>query len=148
MPARTAAIEPADIAESTASVAVLPVQTSGIDADRALGDALFEDLTTTLAGVVGLRVQSATVVSLQVAKEPDQATLGNRLGARFLIEGRLVRVLDGIRIHVRIFESTSGATCWAHRHLSSDACLFADLSSIVGRVIDGAGRSDGHPSQG
>ena len=119
-------------------VAVLPFKYSGSDADlTALAEGLSEDIVTGLSRFSYLRV-IARSSTLQYATEAvDVRVVGEKLGARYVMEGSLRRAGKKLRLAVQLVDTDSGAHLWAEAYdRDFDAeDLFVLQDELVPRIV-------------
>lgn len=70
--------------------------------------AVSEALAGRLAGFPGLRVLGPAT-----SRSADAAQLGRQLGARFVVQGSVLRVGDSMRLSARVTDAESGEIIWA-----------------------------------
>ena len=119
-------------------MAVLPFKYTGGDADlTALAEGLSEDIVTGLSRFSYLRV-IARSSTLQYATEAvDVRVVGEKLGARYVMEGSLRRAGKKLRLAVQLVDTDSGAHLWAEAYdRDFDAeDLFALQDELVPRIV-------------
>src|SRR4051794_40978820 len=99
------------------SVAVLRfANLSGDSSQDYFADGIVEDIITGLSRITGLSVVGSTSSLLFEAGAGDLASIGRKLGCRYLVQGS-VRKADGrIRITARLVEADTGVALWAERY--------------------------------
>src|SRR5690349_13566134 len=99
------------------SVAVLRfANLSGDPSQDYFADGIVEDIITGLSRISGLSVVGSTSSLLFDAGAPDLASIGRKLGCRYLVQGSVRRADDRIRITARLVQSDTGAALWAERY--------------------------------
>ena len=99
------------------SIAVLRfANLSGDPAQDYFADGIVEDIITGLSRISGLSVVGSTSSLLFDAGAPDLASIGRKLGCRYLVQGSVRRADDRIRITARLVQSDTGAALWAERY--------------------------------
>jgi adenylate cyclase len=120
------------------SIAVLPFQTLGGDADQDyLADGLVESITTGLSLVRSFFVisrNSAFTFKNRVANAID---IGRELGVGYLLEGSVQRAGERIRITAQLIETGTGAHIWAKHYDGTTQDLF-DLQDRITESVVGA----------
>jgi adenylate cyclase len=108
------------------SVAVLPfANLSGDSSQDYFADGITEDLITDLSKLSGLDVISRNSVFAYKGKSPALADVGRDLGVRFIVEGRVRRTGDQIRLNVQLIDVATGGNLWADRFDRDMAGVFA-----------------------
>ncbi len=119
-------------------VAVLPFKFTGNDHDlEALADGLSEDIVTGLSRFSYLRVISRSATSRYADAKSGVRTVGEELGARYVMDGSLRRAGIKLRIAVQLVDTVSGAHLWAQaydRDFIPDE-LFALQDDLVPRIV-------------
>jgi len=98
------------------SLAVLPfTNRSGEKADDVFADGMVEDIVSALSVNGGLKViaRSATIVYRESVS--DMRTVGQELGARYLLEGNVRRVGASLRVTAQLIEAQAGAVLWSQK---------------------------------
>lgn len=122
--------QPTDAADPRAaadkpSIAVLPfLNLSGDRKQDILGDGLAEDLTTALSRFRWLFVISRNSAFRYKGELPDVRDVGRDLGARYVVEGSVLRGDDKVRVTAQLIETASGNHVWAQRYDRAAADLF------------------------
>ena len=125
------------------SLAILPfVSRSGDPDDDALGDAISEDITASLALGRGLRVLSHGIIAGYAGKAIDVRRIGADHGVEYVLEGNIRRMGKTLRVTAQLVDGHSGAILWTQkfdRH-SADPMdvhddLVDDISSHLGVQI-------------
>lgn len=99
------------------SVAVLRfANLSGDSSQDYFADGIVEDIITGLSRITGLSVVGATSSLLFEAGSGDLASIGRKLGCRYLVLGSVRKADNRIRITARLVESDTGAALWAERY--------------------------------
>jgi DNA-binding winged helix-turn-helix (wHTH) protein/TolB-like protein len=105
------------------TVAVTPFETHADDAEHAyLARGIAADLTTDMSGISGLRM-----ISVSTPGEPPPV--------RYLVSGSLHRTAAGLRINVRLADTSSGQVLWAERYERPARDLVMVEEEIVGRLM-------------
>ena len=130
-------------AEGAFWVAVLPFKYTGASADlTALAEGLSEGVVTGLSRFSYLRVISRSSTQRYSGEAVDVRSIGNELGARYVMEGSLRQAGARMRLAVQLVDAVSGVHLWAEtydRPFSPDAVfeLQDDLvPPIVSTVAD------------
>jgi TolB-like protein/class 3 adenylate cyclase/Flp pilus assembly protein TadD len=108
------------------SVAVLPfTNLSGDPSQDYFADGITEDLITELSKLSGLDVISRNSVFAYKGKSPALADVGRDLGVRFIVDGRVRRTGDQLRLNVQLIDVATGGNLWADRFDRGMAGVFA-----------------------
>lgn len=128
------------------SIAVLPfANLSGDENQQYLSDGITEDIITELA-----RFRSLTVIARNSSfqfRGPalDSADVHRKLGARYLVEGSVRRVVDRVRITTQLIDAASGINLWAQRYdraLDDIFTLQDEVATLIATTVQGAAEAD------
>jgi len=124
-------------------IAALPFKYRGSDSDlEALAEGLSEDIVTGLARFSYLKVIARSSTLRYTAESNDARTIGQQLGARYLLEGSLRQAASMLRLSVQLIDSATGAHLWAEtydrQYKPEDIFQLQDdlVSRIVSTVAD------------
>jgi adenylate cyclase len=118
-----------------ASIVVLPfANASGDPKDEELAAALTEDVTVALAEISGAYVIARSTAQTMESRRLPLSRLGSEIGVRYVLEGNIRRLPDGLELNVQLSEAASGASSWI-RQLKSSAAESSDLRSQVSRTL-------------
>ena len=97
-------------------VAVLPFE-PGSQAEEAqvFAEGLNDELTTRLAGIEGFRVIARTSAKL-FHDAADPVTEARKYGVDALVEGRIARTDDAVRVSVRLVDASKGYQLWGESY--------------------------------
>ena len=110
-PASSVVVLPTGVVVDGGSVALLPF-TSGADADT-LATGLETDVAAALRGVPGLYVVSGMATApYAAALDLSAAEVGSQLGARGLVDARVLRTGARVHITVQLRDARSGTVVW------------------------------------
>jgi TolB-like protein/lipoprotein NlpI len=108
--------QPAASTDGISIVAVLPIISRGGAEDLTfLAEDLTEDITRELAQNSLLEVVASGRMAAWRGKSPDYDTIRKQLGARYLVESRLQRSGDTIRLAVQIVDAEASKTIGSKR---------------------------------
>jgi serine/threonine-protein kinase len=93
-----------------------------------------EEFITSLSRLRDLKVISRTSSFQFKGKTDDSKTIGEKLGVYYLLEGRVQKSADRVRISVELIKSGDGATLWAESYDRDLNDIFAVQSEIAGAV--------------
>ncbi len=139
---RTASTQPsatdaAKLDDPRPSIAVLPFENRSASADDAyFADGIQDDILTQLTKVPSLRVIASTSVEQLRGSALSTQEIGQRLGVAKLLQGRVQREGDRVRINVALVDAASGSQDWAERYDRSltGANILAIQSGIAATV--------------
>jgi TolB-like protein/Tfp pilus assembly protein PilF len=96
------------------AVAVLPFSIAGTAEDTVFfADGIHDDLLTTLANISSLKVISRTSVMQYRDTARNMRQIARELGALNILEGRVQRAGDNVRINVQLIDATTDEHIWA-----------------------------------
>jgi TolB-like protein/Tfp pilus assembly protein PilF len=121
-----------------ASIAVLPFS-NGQDPDHDyFSDGLTEDLITSLGRFRGLFVIARDSTFVYKGKQVSPQQVGRELGVRYLLEGRVRRERDNVRITTRLIDAATGGQIWGEsydRALSKISTVQDDVTQNIVRSL-------------
>jgi len=133
--ARSAMAGPAD---SEPSIAILPFENRGGDADDLyLADGISEEVTTELSGYRWLKVIARSTSFTYRDEAGDTRTLQRELGVRYVLRGNVRRQGTRIRVNAQLAEASTARQVWAQRYDAELDDLF-DLQTEIARSVAGA----------
>jgi serine/threonine-protein kinase len=102
-------------ASAPTSLAVLPFEAVGGDTANAyFGDGIADEIATALSKAAGLRVASPTsVAAFRATHRAGVRELGRQLGVSTVLEGRVRRAGDRMRLTVQLTSVADGLTLWS-----------------------------------
>lgn len=118
------------------SIAVLPFE--NLDPDESqqyFSDGITEDLITDLSKVPGLLVVARNSVFAYQGSAEAEPTIGQALGARYLLKGSVRRERDRVRINVRLVDATQGRNLWAERYDQKLTSLFEIQDRLAASIV-------------
>src|SRR5919107_6045098 len=126
--------------EST-SLAVLPLKildppAGGDTGSDYLGVGLADALITRLGGVRRFALRPTSSVVRYGAQDADPLTAGRELGVSYVLEGRVRRVGERIRVTVQLLDVRAGSTVWAGQFDESASDVLQLEDSISGHVAE------------
>ena len=116
-------------------VAVLPFVAvpTGDVALSAIAEHMSEDLTNLLSQINVLQVASRQAVGQQwVAQVPNVASLGAKLGVRYLLSGSIAALDEKLNVNVALIDARTGAHVWS-RQFSEDRGQWPSVQEEVAR---------------
>jgi adenylate cyclase len=130
-----AAAEPTELPPR--SIAVLPLQNlSDRTEDRFFTDGMHDEILTQLSRIGALKVISRTSTVEYRASPKNARVIGQELGARYLLEGGVLRVGDQVRMNFQLIDAQEDEHIWAE---SFDTALSVEnllaIQSQVARQV-------------
>ena len=115
--------------DMTPAVAVLPFQGIGVEAAQAeFGEGLTEDLIVALSAETGLRV-----VASDVSGNPRE--VGERLHVAYVLDGRVRRSGETLRITAQLSETSSGFHVWGGRYDRMPADVLVVQEEVAAKIV-------------
>ena len=119
------------------SIAVLPLTDRTGQDDGYFIDGLTQDIIEEL----GRQPQVSVVAPAAIFGYRDvpisDRSLGEELGARFLVRGDISRSGEEIALNLRMIDTNSGSELWAQRFTGSNAQFFNIKEQIIGSILTG-----------
>jgi TolB-like protein/Tfp pilus assembly protein PilF len=126
------------------SIAVIPFENlSGDTAQTYLADGLTEELLVALSRVPGLRVAARTSCFAFRGAHIDVRTIGDRLGARHVVEGSTRLTGDRLRLSVRLIDAETGYALWTEMYERSMDDIFAVQAQVAREIVSRLPRAGG-----
>ncbi len=124
------------------SLAVLPFDAIGGDTANAyFGDGIADEIATALGKAGGLRVASRTSAATYLAShDVDVRELGRRLGVSTVLEGRVRRAGDRMRLTVQLTSVADGMALWTDVYEREVKDVFR-VQDEIARSVAGALRA-------
>lgn len=128
---------PAELgAGAIGSLAVLPFRDDGEDSDlEYLSAGLTDGLVDRLARLPNLRVLARSAV-LPFAEQASLRKIGEELGVRALVAGRIRSQADGLVIEVELVDAGDGARLWGQRYRCSSRELLPTEERIARELAE------------
>ena len=103
--------------ETINSVAVLPLINASTDQDMEyLSDGITESIINSLSQVPKLRVMARGTVFRYKRQEVDPREVGNALGVRAVLAGRVLQVGDLVVIRTELVDTANGSQLWGEQY--------------------------------
>jgi TolB-like protein/Tfp pilus assembly protein PilF len=124
---------PLTVAIESKSIAVLPFENlSEEKANAYFADGMQDEILINLARIADLKVISRTsVMQYKTDAQRNLREIGQQLGVAFLLEGRVQRVTNRVRVNAQLIDSRSEASVWAQTYDRDLADVFAIQSEIA-----------------
>ena len=117
------------------SIAILPFTNRSTErADEVFAGGMGEDIASALSLGRGLKVISQSATAAYRKNTSDLRTIGQELGAKYILEGNVRRVGTSLRVTAQLVEAETGAILWTQkfdRPLAELAELQEELVSEV-----------------
>jgi len=125
-------------ADDRASVAILPLETSGTSVeDEYLSEGLTEEITDRLETVHGLKVISPSSVVALKGRKLTVRQVADTLGVRHVLDGTLERSGGRLEARVQLIDASNGKVVWQQTYrLGADQVL--QLQDVIARQVAGA----------
>ena len=122
------------VARDQPSVAIMPFDNLGAEADAYFADGVVEEITSALS-----RIRDFFVIARQSAftykgKFVDVKEVGRELGVDYVIEGTVRRAGDRLRISVQLVDTGTRAQLWSDRYEGSTSEIFEFQDRIAVQV--------------
>ncbi len=119
------------------SVAVLPFENLGGDPDAEyLSDGIAENIRSSLSQLAGLKVMSSGSVSRYKGQEPDPQAVGQELGVRAVLTGRIVQRGSNLLISTELVDVEDNSQIWGEQYSRSLAEIFSVQEEISRAIAD------------
>jgi TolB-like protein/DNA-binding winged helix-turn-helix (wHTH) protein len=127
---------PAKVAE-VKSIAVLPFENLGSEADdEYLGVGIADALITKLSNIRRVVVRPTNAVVNYAKAKPSLVSIGGALKVDALLDGRVQRSADRIRVTVQLVRAGDGVPLWADTFEDRSENIFAVQDSIALKVTE------------
>jgi adenylate cyclase len=128
-------LRPAGPAGAQPSIAVLPFDNLSADPEQGyLADGFADDIITELARNKELAVLARNTSFSFKGKGLRAEEIARELGVRYVLEGSLRRIGDGLRLTVQLVEGSDGRHVWAERYDIAARDIAATQDEIARRV--------------
>src|SRR5437868_13165050 len=129
---------PRAVAIESKSIAVLPFENlSEEKANAYFADGMQDEILINLARIADLKVISRTsVMQYKADAQRNLREIGQQLGVAFLLEGRVQRAANRVRVNAQLIDSRNGANVWAQTYDRDLADVFAIQSEIAKTIAE------------
>src|SRR5205809_2736251 len=129
---------PLAVAIESKSIAVLPFENlSEEKANAYFADGMQDEILINLARIADLKVISRTsVMQYKTDAQRNLREIGQQLGVAFLLEGRVQRAANRVRVNAQLIDSHSEANVWAQTYDRDLADVFAIQSEIAKAIAE------------
>ncbi len=131
---RARTVQPKVAARGPRSIAVLPFQTLGAQADDLTGAGMADALTARLSNVRQIAVRPTSAVVKYEGHGVDTVAAGRALGVDAVVEGTVQRAGDRVRVTVQLVGVGDGQPVWAESFDERFTDIFALQDSISAQV--------------
>lgn len=123
--------------DSISTLAIMPFTNFGSDESNEFYSAgVHEDIINKLAGLKNLKVISRTSVMNYQNSAEDLKAIGKRLGARYIVEGSLMRMNDQVKVRARLFDASKDQSLWSEEYDGKLEDVFGMQSTIAQRIAN------------
>lgn len=123
--------------QNVASLAVMPFENGSGDPDAEyLSDGIAASLITSLARLPKLRVMAQTTVFRYKGRPIDAQVVGNELGVRAILTGRMIQRLNSLIIATELVDVASGAQLWGGQYDHKLDDIFALQEQIASEISE------------
>src|SRR5947208_15687485 len=129
---------PRAVAIESKSIAVLPFENlSEEKANAYFADGMQDEILINLARISELKVISLTsVMQYKTDAHRNLREICQQLGVAFLLEGRVQRAANRVRVNAQLIDSRNGANVWAQTYDRDLADVFAIQSEIAKTIAE------------
>jgi eukaryotic-like serine/threonine-protein kinase len=118
------------------SIAVLPlVNSSGDPNTEYLSDGITESLIDSLSQVPKLRVMSPATIFTYKGREVDPREVGHNLHVAAVLQGKVTKFGDALRIRVDLVNSNDGAELWGEEYNPKMADILGTQTDISREIV-------------
>ena len=119
------------------SIAVLPFDNLSQDPENAyFSEGIHDEILTRLAKIAELKVISRTSTERFKSSPDDLPRIAQQLGVANILEGRVQKPSDQVRVNVQLIHAASGADLWAETYDRKLTDVFA-VESDIAKAIAG-----------
>ena len=123
-------------ASNKTSIAVLPFDSPTPDKENSyFADGVQEAILANLANASALKVISRGSVAGYRGKERNASEIGRALGVSYILEGRVQKTPDHVRIDAHLIDTRTSATVWAQQYDRALEDLFAVESDVAQAIV-------------
>src|SRR5881397_2304977 len=126
------------VAIESKSIAVLPFENlSDEKANAYFADGMQDEILVNLARIADLKVISRTsIMQYKTDAQRNLRKIGQQLGVAFLLEGRVQRAANRVRVNAQLIDSRNGANVWAQTYDRDLADVFVIQSEIAKAIAE------------
>jgi adenylate cyclase len=147
-----ASVASATFSASPQSIAVLPFADMSEKKDQEyFADGLSEEILNLLSRIPDLKVIGRTSSFQFKGRNDDLRSIGEKLGAAYILEGSVRRVADRVRVTAQLISARDGAHLWSNtydRPFGDVLELQDELAAGVARALEVSVRNDAPQARG
>jgi adenylate cyclase len=118
------------------SIAVLPFRNMSGDKEQDyFADGLSDDLITRLSQTSDLSVIARSSMSAFKDKSVEPQEVGQKLGARYVLEGSVQKSSDRMRINENLIEASDARQIWAEQFDEGVSNIFDVQDKVINRIV-------------
>lgn len=122
--------------DTLTSLAVLPFMSLYSEGDQAyLGPGIADTLITRLSNIKRLTVRPTTAILKYIDTQPDPLRAGRELGVEAVLDGRIQRAGERLRVTMQLIRVRDGKTLWAEKFDEKLTDIFEVQDSISEQVM-------------
>jgi len=122
---------------SVDSIAVLPLENLGRDETlEYLTDGLTESLINSLSQLPRIKVMARSTVFRYKGREPDPQQIGQDLGVRAVLTGRVLQRNDSLMIGAELVDVVDGSQLWGAQFSRGPSDIFSIQEEIAREITD------------
>ena len=119
------------------SIAVLPFENSSEEkANAYFADGIQEEILTRLAKIADLKVISRTSTQRYQSKPGNLAEIAKQLGVANILEGRVQKVANQVRVNVQLINAQTDSHLWAETYDRKLTDIFEVESEIAKGIAE------------
>jgi adenylate cyclase len=134
------------------SIAILPFADMSEKKDQEyFADGLSEEILNLLSGIPNLKVIGRTSSFQFKGRNDDLRSIGEKLGAAYVLEGSVRRVADRVRVTAQLVSARDGIDLWSNtydRRFDDVLELQDELAAGVARALEVSVRNDASQARG
>ena len=135
MPAPTALRQAASISEK--SIAVMPFENRSRDPDNAyFADGIQDEILTRLSKIADLKVISRTSTQHYKSAPENLPEIARQLGVAHILEGRVQKSGDAVRVNVQLIKAAKGSQLWADTYDRTVTDIFSVESEVAKAIAE------------
>ncbi|HEU5245879.1 MAG TPA: protein kinase, partial [Candidatus Udaeobacter sp.] len=122
---------------SDKSIAVLPFENLSRDPDNAyFADGIQDEILTALSKIADLKVISRTSTQHYKSAPENLPEIARQLGVANILEGRVQKSGDAVRVNVQLIKAATHSHLWAERYDRKLTDIFSVESEIAKRIAE------------
>lgn len=118
------------------SIAVLPFSPASDDKDSEIfADAMTDDIITALGHVPGFFVTSSNSTFVYKGQSVDTRQIARELDVRYVVEGRMQKAGNDVRINAKLAEARTGDQIWSEQFSGDLSDIFALQDEVTKSIV-------------